>query len=36
MTKEEYANRVAKILGGKVTKIERANGVFYTGIIIGS
>lgn len=33
MTKREYANKVAELVNGVVKEVEKANGVFLTGII---
>ena len=35
MTKKEFAERVAEIVGGKVTAVEKANGVILTGVVCG-
>ncbi len=35
MTKKEYATKVAEIVGGKVTAVEKANGVVLTGVVCG-
>ncbi|MBR1703150.1 MAG: hypothetical protein IJ716_14580 [Lachnospiraceae bacterium] len=34
MTKNEYANRIAELVGGKVVKTDKVNGIEYTGIVI--
>ena len=35
MTKKEFAEKVAEIVGGKVTEVEKANGIVLLGIIVG-
>ena len=35
MTKREFAEEVAKIVGGQVTNVEKANGIVLTGVIVG-
>lgn len=33
MTKREYAEEIANIIGGEVTEVEKANGIIMTGIL---
>ena len=34
MTKKEYAEQIAKLVGGKVTETTKTNGIVFTGIVI--